>query len=178
MGLAGYGKIGEMTRLEEAVLDLERHAAATGWDLPPRLYALVETDELRRDEPDLVESLGLQDASGTITALEQEPISADRSIEELLGGIVWPETVHGCALVIERILLPDGAADDVPDEDPQSWVADHPGRQDVRIVVGVLRDGSRYSALRMRTHDADDEVLRATDLVPALTEALATSLAP
>jgi hypothetical protein len=165
-----------MTRLEEAVLDLERHAAVTGWDLPPRLYALVETDELRRDEPDLAQRLGA--ATGTFTALEQEPISADRAIEELLTGIVWPETVHGCALVIERILLPDDAAEDLPDEDPQEWVAGHPGRQDVRIVVGVLRDGSRYSALRMRAHDADDEVLRAADLVPALSQALATSLAP
>jgi hypothetical protein len=42
----------------------------------------------------------------------------------------------------------------------------------------VLRDGSRYSALRLRKHDTDDEVLAGEDLVPALAEALAITLEP
>jgi hypothetical protein len=167
-----------VTRLQDVVLDLERHSAEDGWDAPPRLYALIETAELRRQEPDLAEELGISADVDSIAALEQPPLAGDGPVEDLLGTIIWPDRVNGCALVVERIVLPPEAEQDMPDEDIDNWVADHPKREDVRVVVGVLRDGSRYSALRLRKHDDPDEVLSAPDLVPALADALAATLEP
>lgn len=165
-----------MTRLEEVVRDLERHAAAAGWDAPPRLYALVEASALHRDEPGLARQLGVPDEPGRMAALEQSGLPADRPIDDVLHGIEWPERVTGCVLVLERILLPEGAEDEAPDDDPVAWAARHPGREDVRLAVGVLRDGSRHSALRLRGHDSDDEVLSGPALAPGLADALASTL--
>ena len=56
------------------------------------------------------------------------------------------------------------------------WVAEHPERQEVRMTVAVLRDGTRESALRLREKDAPTEVL--TGLAtwsPGLAEALAAT---
>src|SRR4051794_22429671 len=128
-----------MTRLEDVVHDLERHAATSGWDAPPRLYALVDARELHQSEPELARQLGVPDTAGGIAALEQPDLPLDQPIEDVLHGIEWPEQVSGCALIIERILLPEGAEDDMPDDDPLAWAAQHPGREDVRLVVGVLR---------------------------------------
>jgi hypothetical protein len=164
--------------LEDVVLDLERHSAEAGWDAPPRLYALVETAQLRRREPELAEELGIPADLDSIAALEQPPLPGDGAVEDVLGTIAWPGEVSGCALVIERIVLPPEAEAEMPDEDVDRWVAEHPRREDVRVVVGVLRDGSRYSALRLRKHDDPDEVLSAPDLVPALADALAATLEP
>jgi len=57
------------------------------------------------------------------------------------------------------------------------WAARHPDREDVRIVVGVLRTGARDTALRLRTQDREDAVLSGAELVPGLAEALAATLA-
>jgi hypothetical protein len=171
-----------VSRLENVVLDLERHSAEAGWDAPPRLYALVAAAELRRDEPALAEDLGISPNADSIAALEQPPLpgSDTTPIEDLLGTIVWPARVDGCALVLERIVLPPEAEAEVPDgpADLDGWAAGHPRREDVRVVVGVLRDGSRHSALRLRKHDDDDAVLSGPDLVPALADALAATLTP
>jgi hypothetical protein len=164
-----------VSRLEELVLDLERHAANAGWDAAPRLYALVEAPELHQHEPELARRLGVPDAPGRMAALEQPALPADRPIDDVLDGIEWPGRVAGCALVIERILLPDGAEDDIPEDDPVAWAGAHPGREDVRLVVGVLRDGSRHSAMRLRGHDSDDQVMSGPELVPGLADALAST---
>ncbi|MGI8330871.1 PPA1309 family protein [Actinomadura scrupuli] len=169
-----------MTHLEEVVRDLERHTAEEGWDAPPRLYALVESTELRRQEPGLAEQLGLSADTDTIAALEQPPLPEAVSIEDALATIVWPEAVTGCALVVERVVLPPEVEEQMPEDDGEAlaWLAEHPLREDVRMVVGVLRDGSRHSALRLRKHDSADEVLSEADLVPALADALAATLEP
>jgi hypothetical protein len=171
-----------VSRLESVVLDLERHAAEAGWDAPPRLYALVEAAELRRDEPALAEELGIPPDVDSIAALEQPPLPGSDAapIEDLLGTIAWPARVDGCALVLERIVLPPEAEADLPDEDEDldGWAADHPRRDDVRVVVGVLRDGSRHCVLRLRKHDDAAAVLSGPDLVPALADALAATLIP
>lgn len=170
-----------VTDLEEVVLDLERHAAQEGWDAEPRLFALVETAALRGTEPEFAEKLGLPAEVDTIAALEQPPLPGQDSLEVALASIAWPETVSGCAVIVERIVLPPGAEDDLPSGDPDeeaAYVADHPDRQDVRVVVGVLRDGSRHSALRLRDHDDDAEVLSGPDLVPMLADALAATFDP
>jgi hypothetical protein len=164
------------------VIDLERHSAEAGWDVPPRLYALVEAAELRRHEPALAEELGIPPDVDSIAALEQPPLpGADAApIEDLLGTIQWPARVEGCALVLERIVLPPEVEAELPDEagDLDGWAAEHPRHEDVRVVVGVLRDGSRHSALRLRKHDDDAAVLFGPDLVPELADALAATLIP
>jgi hypothetical protein len=173
-----------VSRLETVVLDLERHSAEAGWDAPPRLYALVEAAELRRHEPTLAKELGISPDVGSIAALEQPPLPGSDAapIEDLLATIAWPARVDGCALVLERIVLPPEAEAEAEaevqggDEGLDGWAAGHPRREDVRVVVGVLRDGSRHSALRLRKHDDDGAVLSGPDLVPALADALAATL--
>lgn len=168
------------TALTRAVIELEQHVAQTGWDQPPRLFALVDTAQLADAEPALAASLGIDDASAShapLTSIEQEGLSPDEPLDELLARIAWPETVLGAAVVLERLMLPPSAEDELPDEgDLDAWVARHPDREEVRIAVGVTRDGSRDTALRLRSRDADDAVLSGADLVPNLTRALAETL--
>jgi len=86
--------------------------------------------------------------------------------------------VTGCAAVVERVVLPPGADQDLP-EDPgaaAAYAAAHPERQEVRMVVGATRDGSGYCALRLRAHDDNDSVLEGADLVPALLELVRDTL--
>ena len=170
--------------LTRAVLEIERHVAAGGWDQPPRLYALVETADLLRREPALAAQLA-DAVAEPLTPVEQEGLPEGRPLEEALAGIGWGPNVLGCAVVIERLLLPptaeaelqrqldSGAADESRVAD---WAAQHPDREDVRIVVGVLRTGARDIALRLRSHDRADAVLSGPGLVPALADALAATL--
>ena len=162
------------------MLDLERHSAQEGWDAPPKLYALVQSAELRKAEPDLAAELGLPPDTDTLAALEQPALPEEAGVEDALATIAWPDTVAGCALVIERVVLPPDAEDEIPDDEAEAaqWAAQHPKREDVRMVVGVLRDGTRHAALRLRRHEAEDEVLVGPDLVPALAEALSATFDP
>ncbi|GAA1780501.1 PPA1309 family protein [Actinomadura chokoriensis] len=162
------------------MLDLERHSAQEGWDSAPRLYALVRSTELRRAEPDLADQLGLPPDGDTLAALEQPPLPDKDAVEDALASIAWPDAVEGCAIIMERVVLPPEAEDEIPDDEAEAaaFAASHPEREDVRMVVGVLRDGARHSALRLRRHDSDDEVLAGPDLVPALAEALAATFEP
>ena len=73
-----------------------------GWDQPARLFALVETARLVEREPQLADSLG----DATLTPVEQEGLAAGRALEDQLTAITWPETVHGCAAMVERFVLP------------------------------------------------------------------------
>ncbi|MFD0683069.1 PPA1309 family protein [Actinomadura fibrosa] len=169
-----------MSLLEEVVLDLERHWAEREWDAAPCLYALVRSGELRRAEPELADQLGLSPDADTLAALEQPALPEQAAIEDALASIAWPETVEGCALVIERVVLPPEVEQEIPEDEAEAaaFASSHPKREDVRMVVGVLRDGARHSALRLRRHDADDEVLVGPDLVPALSAALAATFEP
>ncbi|HSI93495.1 MAG TPA: PPA1309 family protein [Jiangellaceae bacterium] len=167
-------------QLTRAVTEIERHAAGRGWDQPPRLYALAPTEELIRREPGLAVRLGAGTGavqSEGLTPVEQE--LPDRSLEDVLATITWPDTVTGCALVVERIVLPPDAEQTMPDDpdDAVTWAQNHPGRTDVRIVVGVLRDGSRSSVLRVRGHDDDTDLIHDPDFSPDLGAALAETLA-
>jgi hypothetical protein len=166
-----------MTSLTQVVIEIEQHAASAGWEQPTRLYALVDTADLLHEEPRLAGQLGIDPdavAPGALTPVEQESLPADRPLDEVLAGIAWPPRVLGCALVVERFMLSPEAEAHLPDagEDVVSWVAEHPERQEVRIAVGVLRDGSSQAAVRMRDHDEDTAVLSGPTLVPALADAL------
>jgi len=167
--------------LAAAVLEIESHSAEGGWDQPGRLYALVDTAALVRREPALASAMGLDDASaeGSLTPIEQEQLPADR-FEAALAALAWGPEVTGCAAVVERLVLPPEADDAMPD-DPAAAAAyalEHPGRQEVRMVVGVTRAGASYCALRLRAHDDDHSVVGGTDLVPELITILAATLDP
>ncbi|MER5904139.1 PPA1309 family protein [Streptomyces mirabilis] len=169
--------------LTRAVLEIDEYASGLGWDQPARLFALVDTARLRAQEPGLAAQLGLQDEPETtgLTPIEQDEIPADKPLDEFLGTIAWPDAVVGCALTVERLMLPPSAEASVPeglsDKKLAKWVAEHPDRQEVRMTVGVLRDGTRDSALRLREKDASTEVLTGAGLVPGLAEALSATFA-
>jgi hypothetical protein len=46
------------------------------------------------------------------------------------------------------------------------------------MVAAVLREGDRFGAVRLRTHDEDSAVLTGTDLVPTLCEVLSLTFEP
>ncbi|EKX62873.1 PPA1309 family protein [Streptomyces ipomoeae] len=169
--------------LTRAVLEIDEYASGLGWDQPARLFALVDTARLKAQEPALAAQLGLEDESETagLTPIEQDEIPADKALDEFLGTIAWPDAVVGCALTVERLMLPPSAEASVPEDLDGArlteWVASHPDRQEVRMTVAVLRDGSRDSALRLREKDSATEVLTGPELVPGLAEALAATFA-
>ncbi len=167
--------------LTRAVLEIDEYASGLGWDQPARLFALVDTARLRVQEPALAAQLGLEDEQQTsgLTPIEQDEIPADQPLDEFLATIAWPDAVTGCALTVERLMLPPSAEAEVPQDlgeaELAKWVAGHPERQEVRMTVAVLRDGARESALRLREKDSPTEVLTGSDLVPGLAEALAAT---
>lgn len=164
--------------LEAVVRELEAHAAEAGWDRPERLFALVETADLVRREPQLAEALGLEGEPAGLTPVEQEPLPPGASLEDVLAEIAWPAEVAGCAAVAERLVLPPGADEQIPEDaaDAQAFAANHPDRQEVRIVAAALRGGDSACALRLRSHDDAESVLTSPDLVPGLLALLHATL--
>lgn len=164
-------------RLLAAAVDTERHVARSGWDQPPRLFALVRTASLREREPGLAAQLADGDDAG-YTAIEQEGLPPTSDLESLLGRLAWPEEVDGVAIAVERIVVPPEAERDLP-SDPRAatdQLAGHPGRKDVRLLAACLRGGSSTCLLRQRDHDSDDAVAVGADIAPGLTHALAATL--
>ena len=162
--------------LATAVLEIEAHAATAGWDQQARLYALVDTAKLVASEPALAAAMGLDDSAqdGSFTPIEQDDLPPGEQLERVLEQIVWPESVTGCAAVVERLVLPPEVDDDIPD-DPEAaaaFASEHPLRQEVRIVAGATRAGATYSALRLRAHDDEQSVVDGTELVPGLLQLL------
>lgn len=167
--------------LRAAVLELERHASASGWDQPARLFALVHTEELIANEPSLASMLGLEpgaDLTGSLTPIEQDELPGDEHLEELLMQMMWPDEVHGTAVVVERLVLPPSV--ELPEDvaEAREIAATHPERQEVRMVAAATRSGTTYCALRLREKDDDFAVVEGPDLIPALLELLLATLAP
>lgn len=168
--------------LVAALVDLERHVGAAGWDQTPRLFALVLTDVFAVAEPELAVELGLRTtadggAPGALTAIEQEGFVPSDDLVADLEQLEWPETVFGCAVSAERTFLPAAAEADIPD-DPEAaaaHVAAHPDRQEIRVVVGADRVGNTHGVARLVSRP--DQLLGAEDLVPGLGAALAHTLA-
>lgn len=166
--------------LVAALVEIERHVGHGGWDQPARLFALVPTAELVAAEPTLAEQLdrpgGLPE--GALSSIEQEGFRTGDDLLDALERITWPPTVHGCALAVERLFLPPHVEPDIPD-DPDAaatFVAAHPERRDVRVVVGVTREGGGYGLARLKS--APDDLLASSDLVPGLGAALTRTLTP
>jgi len=163
--------------LATAVREIEAHAAESGWDRSASLYALVPTAELVVAEPALADALGLTADSRGFTPIDQE-LPADAVLEDALGQIMWPDGVAGCAAVVERLVLPPSADEHIPEdrEAAASYAAEHPERQELRMVGAALRDGTTWCAYRFRSHDDPAQVVTGPDLVPALLELLQATL--
>ncbi|MGN6721046.1 MAG: PPA1309 family protein [Marmoricola sp.] len=136
--------------LAPLVRELEQHAAASGWDRPAQLFALVPTAELIEREPGLATLLA---GAGALTPIEQEELPGG-SLEEALHEIVWGPEVIGVAAIAERLME---------------------GGEEVRVVASAHRDGGSWCALRMRSHDDEASVLVGPDLVPGLVELLSST---
>jgi hypothetical protein len=168
------------TPLSRAVLEIDDYASGLGWDQPARLFALVDTAQLRTQEPGLADQLGLgEENAGALTPIEQDELPDGTPLDEFLATIAWPDVIAGCAMTVERLMLPPAAEQSIPegldDAALAKWVAAHPERQEVRMTVAVLRDGARESAVRLREKDSPTEVLTGADLVPGLADALAAT---
>ena len=165
--------------------ETEAHVAAFGWDQPVRVFALVRTDEALAADPDIAELLDAATVEESRTdpellmVVEQEGLPAAADLEHLLAQLAWPESVHGAAISVERLVLPPAAqeeADAITDAAERlAFLQARPDREDIRMVVGVLRSGESWCALRSRAHDDDASVYQGEQLVPGLVEALATT---
>src|ERR1700754_4414732 len=87
--------------LPQVVREVEDFAASAGWDQPPQLFALLATADLLARQPPLDGQVGVASSLAPVTP---EPLPGD-DIAETLAGIVWRETVTGCALVQEIVVL-------------------------------------------------------------------------
>lgn len=166
--------------LAAAVLEIARHVGDD--DLPaPRWYALLRSAELLAGRPALASLLGEGPAEEMaadplhLTSVELEPAAVieggtARTAAPLAqaDAVEWPDIAVGGAMVCE---IPAG-----------SWSA--PGAQDdagldpqqpLRAAIGVLEDGTRWSALR---GPGRPDYVMGEALLPDLADALTEGLAP
>jgi len=159
--------------------------AVSGWDQPVRVFALVRIAAALEADPDVagfLEAATVEEARRDpelLMVVEQQGLPAAADLEHLLAQLTWPESVHGVAIGIERLVLPSAAqeeADAITDAAERlAFLQARPDREDIRMVVGVLRSGESWCALRSRTHDDDASIYQGEQLVPGLVEALATT---
>jgi len=175
--------------LWRTVAEIERYVASDGWGAPLRLFALVRTADALARDPDLEFRLPanvVEEARADrdhLTSVEQDGVPEVGDLDDLLAQLAWPEGVDGAALVVEKILVPPDAEAEVraatssdDEEGRAKALAAHPLAEDVRIAVGVLRDGRHECAVRSRSKDSDGEVATGSDLVPGLVSALQATL--
>ncbi len=170
--------VSQAKHLSAVAREVEDFVSTAGWDQPPQLFALVPTAELVQAQPDLA---GQVDTDAPLTPVAQDSLG-DADLAEALGGIMWPEAVHGCAIAQEIVVLPPEAESTLPaDEDAEMRriAAEHPHRREARLVAAVLRDGTTACVLRLRAgSDTDDEIVEHPELAPNLTDALLSTLRP
>ncbi len=161
--------------------EVEEFVAAAGWDQPPQLFALVTTVALLASQPELADQL---DAQAPLTPVAQDALP-EGELDAALAGIEWPDSVAGCALAQEIVVLPPEAQaglSELPDDPAQARraAAEHPQRREGRLVAAVLRDGVGACVLRLRATPGDDlgrdEVVADPQLAPNLLHALLATL--
>lgn len=176
--------------LDAALVEIEQHVDAVGWDQAPQLFALVATTDLLREQPELAGTLGVTPGDpalvSSLTPVEQDPLP-DGPLDLALGSIEWPAAVRGCALVQEVLALPPDAEAAMPGgtgaDEQIDYAASHPHRQEIRLAVAVLRDGTRSATARVRATgglEADPTtsgtLMLGPDLAPELAAALLATL--
>ena len=149
--------------LEQTVRDLDRHVATAGWDQPTRLFAIADTRELLSREPALATQLAGGPDDQPWTTIEQDGLPAHDDLDELLGGIAWPDSVAGAAISTERVMV-------------SAAPTGEQSRHELRITMGVLRDGGRCCLLRLREHDDENALVIGEDLVTGLGDLLLHTL--
>ena len=166
--------------LDAVAAEIEAHVASGGWDQRPELFALVPT-RVVASEPAGADMLGLSPdaeiSADSLTPVAQEALE-DKPLDELLAGIEWPDTVAGCALSQEILVLPPQAESELSAPDALGEAAVHPDRREARLVVAVTRSGAMASVLRLRAATAGeaDDIAFGADLAPNLTAALRATL--
>ena len=168
--------------LQSVVGEVEGHVAEAGWDQPPQLFALVQTEQLLRAEPQLAQTMGLVAGDpASLTPIAQEALG-DAPLDQQLASMVFGEEVLGVVLAHEVLVLPPAAeaalaeAADA-DTDLAAVAAEHPERREVRMVVGVARGGGSACVLRLRGETPEqDERVTGKDLAPNLVAALLSTL--
>lgn len=147
--------------LGNALAQCAAYAAELPWGSPDLLFALVPTEVLVRQAPQLV---GDGDDSALSPVL-QDPEDPYADTATLLATIGWPDAVAGCALVTEiTVVPPDG---------------DHGDGRRARLFGGVLRTGSRLALLAVEPDEADGDdpghLRTHPELAPELLDALAAT---
>jgi hypothetical protein len=151
--------------------EVEEFVAGGGWDQAPQLFALVPTAELLARQPELADQV---DPDSPLVPVAQDELPND-DLGAALAGIMWPDVVHGCALAQEILVLPPEAEASLPTgDDALRAAAEHPQRQEARLVAAVLRNGRAACLLRLRNQE--DDLMTGADLAPNLTRALLATL--
>jgi hypothetical protein len=167
--------------LPAAAREIEEFVALAGWDQQPQLFALVATTALLAGQPELADQL---DAQVPLTPVAQDAVPAGE-LDAALASIEWPDSVAGCALAQEIVVLPpeaEASLGELPEDPAQARraAARHPQRREGRLVAAVLRDGGGACLLRLRaTSGADpgcDELVEDPQLAPNLLRALLETL--
>ncbi|MDO5671674.1 MAG: PPA1309 family protein [Actinomycetaceae bacterium] len=172
--------------LASVVLEIEAYQSSRGWDMPLAVFALVPTARLLEESPETSDEdrakieATLAASPGHLSAVEQTAIPASMSLEDILGHMAWPQDVQGAAIAAERTTLPSSVMDGAP-EDPQellSYLQNHPEAQQVRMVVGAVREGATWCAMRLRSKDSEENVIQGAELIPTLAEHVKATLDP
>ncbi|HOZ60121.1 MAG TPA: PPA1309 family protein [Nakamurella multipartita] len=157
--------------LAAALTEVEQFVASAGWDRPVQLFALVRTQDLLAAQPSLAGELD----TAVYTPIAQDPLP-DQDVARGLAQVSWPDSVTGCVLVQEIVVLPPSAQEALSDDPAAAaaQAAEHPERTEARLVAGVLRSGPRACLLRVRVPAGEDELplVRGVDLAPNLLDAL------
>ena len=98
--------------------EIEDFVAAAGWDQQPQLFALVATMTLLAGQPELADQL---DAQIPLTPVAQDALPEGEL--DVLAGLEWPDSVAGCALAQEIVVLPpeaEAGLADLPDDPAQA----------------------------------------------------------
>ncbi|WP_245813741.1 PPA1309 family protein [Rhodococcus marinonascens] len=182
----------ETDTLARCVREVVEFVDAGEWDQPPQMFALVPTELLAAAEPSLLDQL-LEGSE--LTPVAQDPFPDDidggsRALDEFLATTSWPESVVGCALVQEIVVLPPEAESDLDDalvpllydrdaadNAGRAAAESHPDRKSGRLIAAVLRDGPSLCVMQLRPDDDADpyagiELLTYEDLAPNLVNAL------
>lgn len=165
--------------LARAVSEIDDHVAAAGWDGPAYVFALIRTAEALAADPAFAAEAPAElkeQAEGDpehLTAVAQDELPAADDLETLLAQLAWPPAVAGVAVSVERVVLPPEAEAELGPQASMEECLAHPAREDVRMIVGVLRTEETWSVIRMRQHD---DVVGAENLVPDLAQALLATL--
>ncbi|WP_067778516.1 PPA1309 family protein [Actinomyces vulturis] len=169
--------------LSQALMEIDEHIAPAGWDTPVRVFALVRTAAALASDTSMAALLSdkakdeAKNNEWSLLSIEQENLPASTDLADLLAQIAWPEEVDGMAMSTETTILPpeaqkEAAAITDPTELAQ-FAANHPGRDEMRVVAGVLRSGESWCVGRLRSHDDPDDLLMSRDLAPSLLEMMA-----